>query len=354
MKTRKEIKIAFVGSVGIPNKYGGFEAFLEHSAPEIAKSVDQVIVTCDSSFYENKDIKYLGVSRIFIPVKANGVLSVIHDALAFFMIFRRSTHIFFMGVSGGLWFPFFRLISDFFGKKIIVNVDGVEWRRSKFGLFKKTSLRFFDFFAQCFSHKIIYDNKGLKNFVYDSFLKKSYLIAYPGDYVLRRDDVSIEKYTALTICRVEPENNLEILIDGFLKSNFNKYTIVGNWNNSDYGIFLRKKYMSEKRLTLLDPIYDAEQISILRSSCDIYLHGHSVGGTNPSLVEMLFYDCRILCFDVNFNRYTTNNEEEYFKNSDDLSDKIMNSNLSINKRLNIREEYSVKRIAENYIKITTD
>lgn len=87
MNSEKVIRIAFVGSVGVPNRYGGFEAFLEHCGPEIAKKAAEVVVTCDASVYENKDGDFQGVKRVFIPVRANGGASILHDALAFLKVF---------------------------------------------------------------------------------------------------------------------------------------------------------------------------------------------------------------------------------------------------------------------------
>nr|WP_186827443.1 DUF1972 domain-containing protein [Comamonas testosteroni] len=348
-KRLKFSHLAFVGSVGVPNRYGGFESFLEHCGPEISKEVAEVIVTCDASVYENQECNFKGVKRIFIPIRANGAASIFHDAFAFFRVFNRSSHIFFLGVSGGLWFPIFRLMCDLTGKKIIVNIDGVEWRRRKFGKFKRGILRLLDGMSQVFSHKIIYDNEGLRPYILKPFFSKSSLIDYPGDYVQKIPGVQMQKGHALTICRIEPENNLDILIEGALNSRLDSYTVVGNWNHSPYARNLREKYRGQPKIRFLDPIYDAMKLAELRQSCEIYLHGHSVGGTNPSLVEMLFYDCRILCFDVDFNRFTTDNELEYFKNSGDLVKIISTQKENISSRDNLRKRYSRNEIVRKYL-----
>ena len=349
--TEKRSHLAFVGSVGVPNRYGGFEAFLEHCGPEIAKHVADVVVTCDASVYEDQHSDFQGMKRIFVPIKANGGSSIVHDALAFLKVFRKSSHIFFLGVSGGLWFPIFRLMCDLSGKKIIVNIDGVEWRRSKFGKTKRGILRLLDGMSQVFAHKIIYDNEGLRSYILKPLINKSSLIAYPGDYVERIPDVEVQKGHALTICRIEPENNLDVLIEGALNSNLKIYTVVGNWSHSPYARSLREKYKDQSRIRLIDPIYDAARLAELRQSCEIYLHGHSVGGTNPSLVEMLFYDCRILCFDVNFNRFSTDNEMEYFKDSKELSEIIEKGGAIIYCRSGLREKYSRSVIAKKYLEL---
>ena len=350
------MQISFIGSVGIPNRYGGFESFLEHCAPFIAKRGIPTIVTCDAFCYQDDTLPFFnGVERIFIKIPANGWASIFHDLVAFFSVLRSSSHIVILGVSGGPWFPIFRLACILTGKKMAVNIDGVEWRRSKFSRGKRLILRLFDFFAQRFSHHVIYDNRGLQEFLSACSLEKSTCIAYPGDHVKRLDGVTKCPGTALTICRIEPENNLEILIQGFLQSNLIKYTIVGNWGRSSYARSLRSRYINHERLEILDPIYDAEKLAKLRGQCSYYLHGHSVGGTNPSLVEMLFYDCCIACFDVSFNHFTAESCASYFSSADELSQILNEDNFPSNDSLRntLRTRYSANHISDAYIDTLT-
>lgn len=343
--------VSVIGCSGVPNRYGGFEAFVEHCGPAIAREVDSVVVTCDASLYSDRSSKFGGMERVFIPVRANGGASVLHDALAFLSIIRRSTHILVLGVSGGAWFPLFRLLCSLSRKRLVVNVDGVEWRRSKFSLPKRLLLRIFDYLAQYCSHVVVYDNPALRSYVLPSALPKSVCIGYSGDHVLRLPAVHRQPGTALTICRIEPENNIEILIQGALRSQLKKYTVVGNWANSAYGRRLRDNYIGEPRLALLDPIYDAHKLAELRESCEFYLHGHSVGGTNPSLVEMLFYDCQLLCFDVEFNRETAKDCADYFSDAGGLVGLLDGGALRFGDRVAIRETFTSRAIADQYLSV---
>lgn len=316
------MRLALIGSAGIPNRYGGFESFLEHCGPIFSRNTQTTIVTCDTSLYKDDlSENYFGVRRIFIDIKANGAVSVIHDLVAFMRVYWCTTHIMVLGVSGGLWFPFFWVMCRIGGKRLGVNIDGVEWRRTKFSKNKQRVLRVFDYLAQRFSDIVVYDNAGLASFVHPFAKHRAVEIGYSGDHVLRLGGKPVPS-TALTICRVEPENNLDLMIEGVLKSCLSCYTIVGNWNNSEYGRMLRERYRSESRLSLLEPIYDAMHLAELRESCAIYLHGHSVGGTNPSLVEMLFYDCKLCCFDIVYNRVTAGECASYFKNAAELAELV--------------------------------
>lgn len=345
------MKCAFIGSVGLPNKYGGFESFVDNCAPVIAAAGHEVIVTCDAAVYEDKTALYKGVVRQFIGVRANGASSILHDLLAFLRVVRQVDVVVVLGVSGGIWFPLFRLLADIFAVKIVVNIDGVEWRRDKFSRPKKLMLKFFDYLAQRFSHSIVYDSGALLSYVKPFARSKSACIKYSGDHVLRLPDARMVPGTALTICRIEPENNLEMLIEGFLLSGLDKYTIIGNWGVSQYSKDLRAKYAAHERLNLLDPMYDPLVLAGHRSACQYYLHGHSVGGTNPSLVEMLFYDCEILCFDVDYNRQTAADGAGYFLSPVQLGGLLGSGFKSYCSREDIRFIYTADKISAEYLSI---
>lgn len=354
-KTNNQIRIAFIGSAGIPNKYGGFESFLEHCGPIFSRITESTVVTCDASLYKDDlSSDYFGVRRIFLGIKANGAASVFHDLIAFMRVYWGSTHIMVLGVSGGPWFPLFKVMCLLGGKRLGVNIDGVEWRRKKFSKNKQRVLRIFDYLAQRFADVVVYDNAGLAPYIH-SFAKHCAVeIGYSGDHVLRLGKRPVPA-TALTICRIEPENNLDLMIQGALESHLSLYIIVGNWNNSEYGRALRERYEFESRLALVDPIYDAIRLAELRESCAIYLHGHSVGGTNPSLVEMLFYDCKLCCFDVVYNRVTAGASAIYFKSVPELAMRI-NTILevgSIDCELQVREalrsKYKSEVVASAYL-----
>ncbi|MDM7948219.1 DUF1972 domain-containing protein [Hydrogenophaga sp.] len=348
-KCKEPCHFAFIGSAGIPNRYGGFEAFLEHCAPVLAAQGHSVTVTCDRSLYNDREASYRGVVRLFIGIRANGIASIIHDLCAFFRVYRYTTHIVVLGVSGGPWFPLWRLMCTFSGKRLIVNIDGVEWRRSKFTTWHRCALRFFDAFAQIFSHVVVYDNVALLDFVLPYCRSKAVQIGYPGDHVLRFSDLQRDSNTALTICRIEPENQINLLIEGALLSKLNMYTVVGNWNASEYGRKLRNRYSAHPRLNLLDPIYDSKALAQLREQCGLYLHGHSVGGTNPSLVEMLFYDCVILCFDCSFNRETAGHAASYFSDANELARLIEVTDTTPDGRAELRKRYTATNIASEYV-----
>lgn len=347
------MNIAFIGAVGVPNVYGGFEMFLEACGPSFAEHFDEVFITCDNNRYTDRAPIWMGVHRVFIPLRANGAQSIIHDLLAFFAVFWRVRVIVVLGVSGGIFFPVFRLLCAFTGKRLIVNVDGIESRRQKFSIAKQRFLYWSDRLAQRFAHRVVIDNEALRPYL-DPFVQpRAVLIAYPGDHVLRgsRNHNALSKGRQyLTICRIEPENQCHLLLESFARASSGAYVFIGNWDASDYGRQLRSQYRDAPGLEMRDPVYDKTILANLRENCDCYLHGHSVGGTNPSLVEMLFYECKILAFDCTFNRNTGGDTIDYFKNSDELVAHLKNTeNLKQSNRSSIRHRYTRDRICNDYI-----
>ncbi len=316
--------VALVGSVGMPARYGGFETFVQELAPRLAMLGMQVTVTCDATQYETHPREFRGCRLLWLPLRANGVLSVLHDSLALLLTCWRVDVIVILGVSSGPMIPVIRAISR---ARLIVNTDGVEWRRGKFNAAKQMILRLFDRLAQVGSHTVVIDNEALAPFVLASKSRTAAVIAYGGDHALATEPAPLQPELvgapyALTICRIEPENNVGLLIEAFLQSSCERYVFVGNWSSSDYGRGLYERYRHEPRLKLLQPIYDAAVLRGIRQHSRAYLHGHSVGGTNPSLVEMLFFDAPILAFDCEFNRATCGRAALYFGSASSLRQEL--------------------------------
>jgi glycosyltransferase involved in cell wall biosynthesis len=215
-------------------------------------------------------------------------------------------------------------------KKILINIDGLEYKREKWGKWGKKILCFSEKMAIKYADVIITDNKGIQNYVKESYKIESTLIAYGGNHVLcnlsqGEEKKILENYNleigeySCAICRIEPENNVSLILDTFTKTRKN-LVFVGNWEKSEYGKDLFKKYNNQSNIKLLPPIYDLRILYVFRSNCQFYIHGHSAGGTNPSLVEAMFFAKPILAFDVIYNRETTENKAHYFFSIDDLSE----------------------------------
>jgi glycosyltransferase involved in cell wall biosynthesis len=181
-----------------------------------------------------------------------------------------------------------------------------------------------------YSHAEITDNQAIKDYTLAEYGSVSHLIEYGGDHAMpvKLDSKYIAKYKflntayAFKVARIEPENNVHVILNAFTKTT-NNLVVVGNWNNSPYGQELKKFYSSFTNIFLLDPIYNQEELDTLRQGCALYVHGHSAGGTNPSLVEAMHLGLPILAYDVSYNKETTENQAFYFSDDSDLAEKIL-------------------------------
>ena len=319
-------KLAIVGIVGVPANYGGFETLVEYLLDLLPKFYD-ITIYCQSQSYPEKVDTYKGAKLEYLNLKANGVQSVIYDSVSLWKSIKGFDYILILGVSGAITIPF---IKPFTRAKVITHIDGLEWKRDKWGAFAKRFLKFSESIAVKYSDAIISDNKHIYDYVQEEYGKDSHLIAYGANHVTNVDPALYQKkYSFIhnpyifTVCRIEPENNIEMQLKVFSDNDLKiPYVIVGNWNSSDYGMRLYQEYSTKKNVILYNPIYTSEELNVLRSNCHYYLHGHSAGGTNPSLVEAMYLGLPIIAFGVNYNRETTFNQAIYFNDSIELLEQL--------------------------------
>ncbi len=313
-------KIAIIGTNGLPGRYGGWDQLLNHLTLNLSKKYEIVVYT--SKHNAVPGLKEFNNSKIrVLPLKANGIQSIFYDGYSMLESSFKYDILLVLGTSGCIFLPFIR----FFNSNIILNPDGAEWKRGKWNFIVKQFLKLSEYMGIKFAKVVVSDNLIIQNHIFDFYNKNSILIEYGGDQVLSKEltketqslyEIFKGSY-AFKVCRIEPENNIDLILEVFTQVKL-KFILIGNWNNSSYGINIREKYKSHNNLILLDPIYDQEKLDELRSNCGLYIHGHSVGGTNPSLVEAMYLGLNCVVFDVDYNRVTTENKAIYFKDGADL------------------------------------
>ena len=321
----KTLRISVIGTVGVPACYGGFESLVDNLLDFTPANVEYTVF-CSAKKYENRLESYKGAKLVYLEKDANGIESILYD----FEGMKRSLDsdiMLILGVSGCMFLPYIRRR---FRGKIITNIDGLEWRRDKWKWYAKHLLKFSEKMAVRHSDIVIGDNKGITDYINAEYKKEIQnkrveLIAYGGDQVLQVEDDSLfEKYPfchtpyAITVCRIEPENNVHLILEAFSKMPEKNLVFVGNWERSDYGKCLKEKYSGFANIHLLDPVYEPHTVNWLRSNAELYVHGHSAGGTNPSLVEAMNLGLSVLAFDCVYNRATTEDKAMYWKTSDDI------------------------------------
>ena len=322
----KKKKVAIIGVVGVPARYGGLETLAHHFVLELRDEFELSVYNSMHNYkVEERTSNWEGADIYYLPFKANGAQSVVYDIFAMLHAIWRNDALVVLGVSGCVLLPILKLF--FWKKKILVNIDGLEWRRPKWGKFAKAYLKLAEKIAVKFADRVIADNQAIKEYVRDVYGKDSDMIAYGGDHaktaeILPEDK---EKYPFLTrsygvkACRIEPENNIEMILEAFSRTDAMDVVILGNWNDSAFGKGMREKYSSHSHIHMLDFIRDRRVLDMLRCNADVYLHGHSAGGTNPSLVEAMNLGLPVIAFGGTvFNRNTTAHEALYFETADEL------------------------------------
>ena len=354
-------KVAVIGIVGLPAKYGGFETLIEYITRELKTDFDFTIY-CSSKSYSHKIKSYNNCRLHYINREANGISSIMYDIISMIHALKYADYLLILGVSGCIFLP---LISLFSRKKIIVNIDGLEWKRHKWGKATKLFLKLSEKLAVKYSHTVIADNQVIKEYVARTYKKEAHLIPYGGDHcivqsltkkTMKKYPFLNEKY-AFKVCRIEPENNVHLILEAFSECTMSNLVIVGNWKNSPYGEKLKLLYSSFENIYLLDPIYDQTILNELRSNCHVYIHGHSAGGTNPSLVEAMWLGLPILAYDISYNQETTANKAKYFSNKDDLINQLRSLSraeitiIGVEMKNIARERYTWSGIADKYAKL---
>lgn len=350
-------KVAIIGTQGVPANYGGFETLVENIIGENSSSFVQYTIFCSSKDM-NSDLKeYKGARLKYVPLHANGAQSIPYDIISMVRCIRGYDAVVVLGVSGCLFMPVFKL---FCSGKIIVNIDGLEHRRAKWKNWVRKLLKISERLAVRYADEVITDNKGIQDYARQLYNIETSLITYGGDHTIidvapEREKEILDEYRVckdgyfISLCRIEPENNCHITLEAFAQSD-RKLVFIGNWNHSEYSRTLKEQYGKEyKNIVLLDSIYDIETLYILRRNARMYIHGHSAGGTNPSLVEAMFAGKPILAYDVVYNRETTFHRAYYFSNDKSLRELMEREDLdgAIMKEL-AHENYTWKRIAKQY------
>ncbi|WP_296012468.1 DUF1972 domain-containing protein [uncultured Treponema sp.] len=326
-KNPKKLRVAVIGTVGVPACYGGFESLVDNLLDFTPPNVEYTVF-CSGRKYEKRLESYKDAKLVYLEMDANGKDSIFYDFKSMKLsVAAKADIMLVLGVSGCIFLPYIRRI---FKGKIITNIDGLEWRRDKWKWYAKKLLRFSEKIAVKYSDIVIGDNKGITDYIKSEYSKivknkRVELIAYGGDQVSHvLDDSLFEKYPfcrepyAVTVCRIEPENNVHVILEAFSKMPDETLVFVGNWEKSEYGRNLKEKFSACKNIHLLAPIYEPHTVNWLRSNANVYIHGHSAGGTNPSLVEAMNLSLPILAFDCVYNRATTEEKCLYWKTYDDL------------------------------------
>jgi len=329
-------KIGIVGARGIAN-YGGFETFVSELAPRLVRKNFDVYCSCEKD--DEMVPEYKQAKLVYFPFKMpenyqlRKFLEFFYDLYFGFIFSFKCDVVYFLGFSANIFTFFPRLL----GKKSYVNMAGVEWERSKFSKRERSLLKLFFKLSVIGSNNVIIDNNKLINYFDEKYHKKALYITYGVDFIpkIEWNQDTINSYSDsevlpheywLAVARLQPDNNIETILDAYMESNSEKPLIIigGFSTDDDYEKTLKSSLNrnNDKEIIFTGGIYDQDDLNMFRQNCFGYIHAHSIGGTNPSLLEAMVMKNIIIAHDNEFNRDVAKDAALYFKDDYDLRDKI--------------------------------
>jgi len=343
--------LRILGTRGVPAAHGGFETFAEHLALYLVKQGWRVIVYCqeDATGDIYEDV-WKGVERVHIPVEQEGPKgTIIFDWKATVHAAKFGDLCLTLGYNTAIFCTLFRLK----GVPNIINMDGIEWQRGKWGAVAKAWFYVNDWLGCWLGNHLVADHpliaEHLKTRVNG---KKITIIPYGSDEITSAPEEPVRalglepgKYFSL-IARPEPENSILEVVTGFsLKRRGYKLLILGNFKESN-PYHQAVKAAASGEVVFVGAIYDQEVVQALRFHSVAYIHGHQVGGTNPSLVEAMGAGNAVIANDNFFNRWVAGETGCYFKSAEDFSqilDRVIGTEGKLEKmRAGIFEHYHEK------------
>lgn len=317
------MNIAILGTRGIPNNYGGFEQFAEYLSVGLVERGHSVTVY-NSYLHPYKSVSFNGVSikHIYDPENIIGTAGqFIYDFMCI-MDTRRCNYdvIFQLGyTSSSIFFDMHPK-----GSVVVTNMDGLEWKRTKYSPKVQRFLKWAESLAVRKSDFLVSDSIGIQNYIKTRYGIDSVYIPYGASVVQDYDesvclDYGVKKYEYnMLIARLEPENSIEVILEGVAMSKQKRKFLVVGKHETDYGRYLKGRFENIPNILFLGAIYEQKKLDSLRYFSNLYFHGHTVGGTNPSLLEAMGSGALVCANKNQFNEAILGNDGLYFCDSHDV------------------------------------
>lgn len=320
------MKIGIIGTRGIPNNYGGFEECAQQLGVRLVQKGHEVVVYNSHRHpFQDKSFEGVAIVHKYDPEHRIGTvgqfvydLNCILDAR-----WREFDIILMMGyTSSSIWQRFIPA-----KPMVITNMDGLEWKRSKYTARVQQFLKKAESWAARGSNLLIADSPVIEDYLNLKYRSDVVYIPYGAEVPATPDSSILNDYGVeagnynLIIARLEPENNLEIMLKGVSKSNSSRITLIIGDHQTAYGEYLKKQF-TDSKIRFLKSNFDKTTLDHLRYFSHIYLHGHSVGGTNPSLLEAMACSTMVLAHENDFNRAVLGEDANYFLDETDVSNAL--------------------------------
>ncbi len=355
------MNIAIIGTRGIPNHYGGFEQFAQYLSLGLVKRGHRVTVYNSKNHpYQQSDWNGVKIIHCYDPEEKCGTAGQFIYDLNCIRNTRKHNYDIILQLgytSSSIWgwlLPFHKSV-------ITTNMDGLEWKRSKYSKPVQRFLLHAERTAVKYSHHLISDSLGIKRYLKLKYNRTTTYIPYGADLVTNPSEDILLKYDLepngynMLVARLEPENNIEMVLDGHVLSKSQlPFLIIGN-HNAQYGDYLQKRYHDHPSIRFIGGLYDIQILNSLRYYSQLYFHGHSVGGTNPSLLEAMSSYALICAHQNIFNRSILEKHAFYFSTHEEVAQLILNIKkedhrnfIEINAR-KIQNRFSWETVIEQYL-----
>ncbi|MBQ1496037.1 MAG: DUF1972 domain-containing protein [Bacilli bacterium] len=334
--------IIIIGSRGYEKSYGGWETFVTNLINNYDDKNTKFYVAELNHNKKNRNIEVRnGVTCPQIYVPKQGFVTMFTFVVKAVLYFKKyikkekldNVVMYILGCRVGPLFSIIHRSLTKMGVKIVINPDGLEWKREKWAWWIKQCFKISERTMIKSSDYVVCDSKAIENYVknkYKKYNKPTTFIAY-GAYLKdikdidKKTKVFMDKYDIkkreyyLIVGRFVPENNYELIIREFMKSNTDKdLVIVSNVEKNKFYDKLREKtgFEKDKRIKFVGPVYDQEILVRLRKNAKGYIHGHSAGGTNPSLLEALSITDVNILYNAVYNEEVGEDAAIYFSNEE--------------------------------------
>ena len=356
------MKIAILGTRGVPNYYGGFEQFAEFFSVYLVEQGHEVY--CYNSHdhpFQEKSFHGVNIIHQYDPEHKMGTFGqFIYDYNCIMDSRKRDFDIILqLGyTSNSIWYFLLPKKSI-----IITNMDGLEWKRTKYSKPVQQFLRFAERLAANSSDFLVSDSLGIQKFLKQKYKKESTYIAYgaypfanPDEAILKEYDVEKEQYNMI-MARFEPENNLDMVLEGVAMNEDKTPILVIGKHQTKYGDYLKNKFKAHQNIRFIGGLYNLEHLNNLRYFSNLYFHGHSVGGTNPSLLEAMASKALVIAHHNDFNKGILKENSHYFSNAKEVKNILntikKNDNLQLvqNNFDAIVNEFNWEKINGEYLQL---
>jgi glycosyltransferase involved in cell wall biosynthesis len=361
----KQLRIAILGTRGIPNQYGGFEQVACYLGKGLVEKGHEVTVySTHTHTYQQKEWNGIRLAHCYDPGYLGSVGQFVYDLNCILDARKKRYDVWLMlgYTSSSVWS---RLYPS--SIPIVTNMDGLEWKRSKYSAPAKRFLRFAEKLAVQHSRFLVADSRAIQSYLGERYHVASTYISYGAEIpaaVNERwlDDFGVETGNYfLVLARMEPENNIEMILNGFSQVQTGKKMLVIGNIQTRFGQYLQKKFQQFPNILFHKAIYEKDKLDALRAFCYLYFHGHSCGGTNPSLLEAMAAKALIAAHDNPFNRAVLDLDGFYFSSADDVAGLIQESIntehvvvIKENNILKIQTQYNWSRIIDDYERLLLD